>query len=140
MTTPHVIASSSGNHHATSATSNGIVGSHYRVGKKIGEGSFGVVFEGMFCLAELPCAGCGAMFEMLGSQCCVRWLSCSGSVARLSRFPTGHHGEFWIQHGPITACSTITYFLRQLPCLHVFFLHEDRMSERGARIVTTYIF
>lgn len=29
-----------------SATTNGIVGSHFRVGKKIGEGSFGVVFEG----------------------------------------------------------------------------------------------
>lgn len=49
MTTPHVIASSS-SHPAQSATSNGIVGSHYRVGKKIGEGSFGVVFEGAFCL------------------------------------------------------------------------------------------
>jgi casein kinase 1 len=45
MTTPHVIASSSG-HHSQSATSNGIVGNHFRVGKKIGEGSFGVVFEG----------------------------------------------------------------------------------------------
>jgi hypothetical protein len=47
MTTPHVIASSSG-HPPQSASSNGIVGSHYRVGKKIGEGSFGVVFEGVF--------------------------------------------------------------------------------------------
>lgn len=45
MTTPHVIASSS-SHPTQSATSNGIVGNHYRVGKKIGEGSFGVVFEG----------------------------------------------------------------------------------------------
>ncbi|KIY72407.1 kinase-like protein [Cylindrobasidium torrendii FP15055 ss-10] len=45
MTTPHVIASSSP-HPSHSTTSNGIVGSHYRVGKKIGEGSFGVVFEG----------------------------------------------------------------------------------------------
>jgi len=45
MTTPHVIASSSG-HHSQTATSNGIVGNHFRVGKKIGEGSFGVVFEG----------------------------------------------------------------------------------------------
>jgi len=44
-TTPHVIASSSG-HHSQTATSNGIVGNHFRVGKKIGEGSFGVVFEG----------------------------------------------------------------------------------------------
>lgn len=45
MATPHVIASSSG-HHSQSATSNGVVGNHFRVGKKIGEGSFGVVFEG----------------------------------------------------------------------------------------------
>ncbi|KAL0954593.1 hypothetical protein HGRIS_003553 [Hohenbuehelia grisea] len=45
MTTPHVIASSSG-HPSQSATSNGIVGNQFRVGKKIGEGSFGVVFEG----------------------------------------------------------------------------------------------
>lgn len=49
MTTPHVIASSSGNH-STSTASNGMVGTHYRVGKKIGEGSFGVVFEGTFLL------------------------------------------------------------------------------------------
>ncbi|KIM84315.1 hypothetical protein PILCRDRAFT_68505 [Piloderma croceum F 1598] len=56
MTTPHVIASSSGNHHATSATSNGIVGSHFRVGKKIGEGSFGVVFEGTKMLSNQPVA------------------------------------------------------------------------------------
>ncbi|KAJ7183186.1 kinase-like protein [Mycena filopes] len=46
MSTPHVIASSS-SHPPSSTTSNGIVGNHYRVGKKIGEGSFGVVFEGM---------------------------------------------------------------------------------------------
>lgn len=46
MTTPHVIASSSGTHHAASSSANGIVGNHFRVGKKIGEGSFGVVFEG----------------------------------------------------------------------------------------------
>jgi len=45
MSTPHIIASSS-NHHSVS-TNNGIVGGHYKVGKKIGEGSFGVVFEGM---------------------------------------------------------------------------------------------
>jgi casein kinase 1 len=55
MTTPHVIASSSGAHHA-SATSNGIVGSHFRVGKKIGEGSFGVVFEGSKMLTNQPVA------------------------------------------------------------------------------------
>lgn len=56
MTTPHVIASSSGNHHATSTTTNGIIGSHFRVGKKIGEGSFGVVFEGTKMLSNQPVA------------------------------------------------------------------------------------
>lgn len=55
MTTPHVIASSSG-HHSQSATSNGIVGNHFRVGKKIGEGSFGVVFEGTKLLTSQPVA------------------------------------------------------------------------------------
>lgn len=54
MTTPHVIASSSG-HHSQSATSNGIVGNHFRVGKKIGEGSFGVVFEGECRTPEASC-------------------------------------------------------------------------------------
>lgn len=55
MTTPHVIASSSG-HPPQSASSNGIVGSHYRVGKKIGEGSFGVVFEGNKIHSNTPVA------------------------------------------------------------------------------------
>ncbi|THH02759.1 hypothetical protein EW026_g109 [Hermanssonia centrifuga] len=41
MTTPHVIASSSGHPSSQSATSSGVVGQHFRVGKKIGEGSFG---------------------------------------------------------------------------------------------------
>ncbi|KAF7791214.1 hypothetical protein EIP86_002227 [Pleurotus ostreatoroseus] len=56
MTTPHVIASSSGHPSSQSATSNGIVGTHFRVGKKIGEGSFGVVFEGMNLLNNQPVA------------------------------------------------------------------------------------
>lgn len=55
MTTPHVIASSSA-HPTQTASSNGIVGSHYRVGKKIGEGSFGVVFEGSKLLTSQPVA------------------------------------------------------------------------------------
>ncbi|KAJ7625444.1 kinase-like domain-containing protein, partial [Mycena rosella] len=55
MSTPHVIASSS-SHPSSSTTSNGIVGNHYRVGKKIGEGSFGVVFEGTKMLANTPVA------------------------------------------------------------------------------------
>ncbi|KAJ3744136.1 kinase-like protein [Lentinula detonsa] len=54
MTTPHVIASSSP--HPPSTTSNGIVGNHYKVGKKIGEGSFGVVFEGTKMISNTPVA------------------------------------------------------------------------------------
>lgn len=30
----------------SSSSSSNVVGVHYRVGKKIGEGSFGVIFEG----------------------------------------------------------------------------------------------
>ncbi|KAI0029341.1 kinase-like protein [Vararia minispora EC-137] len=40
MATTHVIASSHSS--SAAATSNGVVGNHFRVGKKIGEGSFGV--------------------------------------------------------------------------------------------------
>ena len=47
MATPHVIASSS-THTSQPATTTGVVGNHFRVGKKIGEGSFGVVFEGVY--------------------------------------------------------------------------------------------
>lgn len=32
--------------HAHSSSTANLVGVHYRVGKKIGEGSFGVIFEG----------------------------------------------------------------------------------------------
>ncbi|KAH8107065.1 CK1/CK1/CK1-G protein kinase [Cristinia sonorae] len=39
--------------HSSSATSN-VVGVHYRVGKKIGEGSFGVIFEAEPRKAEAP--------------------------------------------------------------------------------------
>ncbi|KXN81328.1 hypothetical protein AN958_05183 [Leucoagaricus sp. SymC.cos] len=56
MTTPHVIASSSSSHPSQSSTSHGIVGNHYRVGKKIGEGSFGVVFEGSKISSGTPVA------------------------------------------------------------------------------------
>jgi casein kinase 1 len=55
MTTPHVIASSS-NHTSQPATTTGVVGNHFRVGKKIGEGSFGVVFEGVNLLTNQPIA------------------------------------------------------------------------------------
>lgn len=33
-------------HYAMASSSSNVVGVHYRVGKKIGEGSFGVIFEG----------------------------------------------------------------------------------------------
>ncbi|KAH9954503.1 kinase-like protein [Lactifluus volemus] len=55
MTTPHVIASSS-THSSQPATTTGIVGNHFRVGKKIGEGSFGVVFEGVNLISNQPVA------------------------------------------------------------------------------------
>ncbi|KAF9565376.1 kinase-like protein [Agrocybe pediades] len=48
MSTPHVIASSSA-HSSHVSPSNTIVGNQYKVGKKIGEGSFGVVFDGTCC-------------------------------------------------------------------------------------------
>lgn len=32
----------------TAGSSSNVVGVHYKVGKKIGEGSFGVIFEGEF--------------------------------------------------------------------------------------------
>lgn len=56
MATTHVIASSSGAHHSSSASSSGIVGNNFRVGKKIGEGSFGVVFEGTKLSTSQPVA------------------------------------------------------------------------------------
>ncbi|OXG40837.1 casein kinase 1 [Cryptococcus neoformans Bt15] len=51
MATTHVIGSSNPGGHLTSSgnhssSSSNIVGVHYKVGKKIGEGSFGVIFEG----------------------------------------------------------------------------------------------
>ncbi|RSH84416.1 casein kinase I [Apiotrichum porosum] len=49
MATTHVIASNPSAHltgSSHSSSSSNIVGVHYKVGKKIGEGSFGVIFEG----------------------------------------------------------------------------------------------
>ncbi|KAF5327774.1 hypothetical protein D9619_004558 [Psilocybe cf. subviscida] len=57
MSTPHVIASSSGHpSQSGNSSSSGIVGGHYKVGKKIGEGSFGVVFEGVKVTTGAPVA------------------------------------------------------------------------------------
>lgn len=41
-------------HHASSSHSSGssnVIGVHFRVGRKIGEGSFGVIFEGESALS-----------------------------------------------------------------------------------------
>jgi len=70
MTTPHVIASSS-NHSSQPATTTGVVGNHFRVGKKIGEGSFGVVFEGtlfLFSLFRPPLNPCHSGVNLLTNQ------------------------------------------------------------------------
>ena len=40
-------------HSLQGSSSSNVVGVHYRVGKKIGEGSFGVIFQGSF--APCPC-------------------------------------------------------------------------------------
>lgn len=47
-TTSHVVASSSTNpgSHSSSSSNSNVVGGNFRVGRKIGEGSFGVCFEG----------------------------------------------------------------------------------------------
>ncbi|KAF8530005.1 kinase-like protein [Gautieria morchelliformis] len=52
--TTHVIASSQ--YHGAHSSGGSVVGSHFRVGKKIGEGSFGVVFEGTNLLNGAPVA------------------------------------------------------------------------------------
>jgi hypothetical protein len=58
--TTHVVASSRDSPSATPSSrtgdGNAIVGHHFRVGKKIGEGSFGVVFEGNNILNNAPVA------------------------------------------------------------------------------------
>lgn len=54
MTTPHAISASSS--HPSQSSSSNIVGNNYRVGKKIGEGSFGVVFEGTKIHTNTPVA------------------------------------------------------------------------------------
>ena len=41
----------SSQHHSSSPN---LVGGHYRVGRKIGEGSFGVIFEGLFSSGPFP--------------------------------------------------------------------------------------
>lgn len=49
-TTSRAIASSSSSHLSQSITANSIIGNNYSIGKILGEGSFGVVYEGMYAL------------------------------------------------------------------------------------------
>lgn len=79
MTTPHVVASSS-SHPSQSSTSHGIVGNHYRVGKKIGEGSFGVVFEGLQSIFQLPCSPSPSSNHHLPSSVSLRFLDHRRSI------------------------------------------------------------
>ena len=74
MTTPHVIASSS-THTNQSATTTGVVGNHFRVGKKIGEGSFGVVFEGIFFFVFPFVPGSVLVLQVQTSSPTSLWLS-----------------------------------------------------------------
>jgi hypothetical protein len=55
MATTHIISTSNnmsgvntGSGTPTAGSSSNVVGVHYKVGKKIGEGSFGVIFEGEY--------------------------------------------------------------------------------------------
>ncbi|CDR41257.1 CYFA0S06e05006g1_1 [Cyberlindnera fabianii] len=50
----HTNGSSSG--HSGSGNTSTIVGLHYKIGKKIGEGSFGVIFEGTNMINQVPVA------------------------------------------------------------------------------------
>jgi hypothetical protein len=61
MATTHIINTSNPGAHLSSAgshssSSSNIVGVHYKVGKKIGEGSFGVIFEGESGFGAAQCA------------------------------------------------------------------------------------
>ncbi|KAJ3232075.1 casein kinase I [Chytriomyces hyalinus] len=40
----------------SNSTNNNMIGTHFKVGKKIGEGSFGVIYEGLNILTNLPIA------------------------------------------------------------------------------------
>ncbi|ODV61065.1 serine/threonine protein kinase YCK2, partial [Ascoidea rubescens DSM 1968] len=50
------INSTSKSSNSKSSNSNSVVGSHYKIGKKIGEGSFGVIFEGINIINNAPVA------------------------------------------------------------------------------------
>ena len=48
--------SNSGNSSSNNSSNNSVVGLHYKIGKKVGEGSFGVIFEGTNIINGVPVA------------------------------------------------------------------------------------
>lgn len=60
-------ANAAGTGSSGSSGSSNVVGVHYKVGKKIGEGSFGVIFEGKSQVPEpiSPVLGKGFVFSLL---------------------------------------------------------------------------
>ncbi|CCF58649.1 hypothetical protein KAFR_0F00520 [Kazachstania africana CBS 2517] len=52
----NISSASSSNYNANSSNDSTIVGLHYKIGKKIGEGSFGVIFEGVNMINGAPVA------------------------------------------------------------------------------------
>ena len=99
-------AASGGTSSGGSSGSSNVVGVHYKVGKKIGEGSFGVIFEGerLMSMQGDGCGGLGCVEDStsLFGNVCVRW---KGGLLRVA-FPfsppggmtgsrDGHSGE-WI--------------------------------------------
>lgn len=65
------------------SSSSNVVGVHYRVGKKIGEGSFGVIFEGTNLLnnQQVAIKFVGATISLLGLTLSDAW-ACHASTAR----------------------------------------------------------
>jgi hypothetical protein len=138
MTTPHVIASSSSSHPPQSGSSNGIVGNNYRVGKKIGEGSFGVVFEGLFYYSAPtsfaasgcypPCqrassseSSCGRRFH---HNCFLRpFLSLSPSVTKVLSLIFRHEDNQQLAGGHQIRARTCSSMLAQT--LNSFFRNQE---------------
>lgn len=58
LSNPAALAAAAASHNPSSSNSsnNSVVGLHYKIGKKIGEGSFGVIFEG----TNIINGGCGS--------------------------------------------------------------------------------
>lgn len=62
-----------------SSSSSNVVGVHYRVGKKIGEGSFGVIFEGTNLLNNTQVA---IKFVRAHNNLSISPLSCQHALTR----------------------------------------------------------